>query len=171
MFRSLYKKNRGAEGVGHWDWCLPPQLTKSRGGSTSRDWGHIGPYGERRTRAYNRSLGAVPIVGSKQVRRQLLAARGVQIGIDHHGTLGALGTDYRASTPKASSGWKWGGGWYPPSPSPSNYGFLGSVVSSPSKVRGRVPASIEFLQKLECWKSHLMAYVGLFCWIYCRSSI
>ena len=26
------RENRGAEGVGHWDWCPPPQPTKSRGG-------------------------------------------------------------------------------------------------------------------------------------------
>jgi len=36
-----------------------------RGGSRSRDWGHIGPYGERRAQAYNGGLGAVPPAGSR----------------------------------------------------------------------------------------------------------
>ena len=55
---------------------------------------------------------------------------------------------HRASTPKASTarrqrrrdGGEWGGGI----PFPSRLGSLGSVVSSPSGVRGGAPAEIEF---------------------------
>jgi len=57
--------------VGHWDWCLPPQPTKSRGGSRSTDWGHIGPYGERRARAYNwRLCGVQQCPGAKPLVRR-----------------------------------------------------------------------------------------------------
>ena len=62
-----------------------------------------------------------------QARLQLLAARGVQMGIDHHGTLDTLGTDYRASTPLRRVGEKWEGGILLPPPQPT-IGVWGSVV-------------------------------------------
>ena len=41
------------------------RLHCTQGRSRSRDWGHIGPYGERGVRAYNGGLGAVPPAGSR----------------------------------------------------------------------------------------------------------
>ena len=103
-----------------------------------------------------------------QARLQLLAARGVQIGIDHYGTLGTLGIDYRASTPLRRMGEKWEG--VSSFPLPSQLGGLGErrKVSSPSRVRDGAPAEINFYKNLNA-KEGIWWHV--FCWIFCLNSI
>jgi len=48
----------------------------------------------------------------------------------------------------------WGKGM---SPSPADYGIWGSVVSSPSGVRGGAPAEKRVLEYLELEKTHLIS--------------
>jgi len=84
-----------------------------------------------------------------QARRQLLAARGVQIATDHHATLGTLGTDYRASTPLRR--WVRNGKGVSSFPLPSQLRGLGECrkVSSPCRVRDGAPAKINFYKNLD----------------------